>query len=881
MNPRPVFKLRAAAWPRLAALLLVAVATTCFSGDDLVDQPCRTDEDCNPLADGLGQALKCEHDVCGYTQRCGDGIVDEAVEQCDDGDANVKSDHGDGPRQCSASACRLLPYCGDKAVDDPREACDDGNEDNTDACLNTCQAATCGDGFVGPGEACDPKADPDCTDACARPSCGDGLVQGDEACDDGNADDTDDCLGTCLKAGCGDAILHEGEQCDDGNADDTDDCVAACKTARCGDGFTHEGAEVCDDGNDDNTDDCLNSCNAAICGDDLVHQGSEQCDDGNTDNDDGCSSTCKHENCGDGVKQMDESCDDENQVDGDGCSASCTFETCGDKLVQGQEACDDGNDINTDDCVSCLLAHCGDGVTWKGQEQCDDGNASQSDVCLGTCEFAACGDGEVLAGVEACDDGDDDETDECTSACELAVCGDGLVWAGQEECDDGNASNGDPCLNTCVANVCGDGFVDATAEGCDDANGDNNDGCSNACKQGAVSLGVSVFASNCAVREGGVRCWGENTGGHLGYGSTANFGDEPGDLPLSEIKAGPPGALVIKVGSGVFNTCAVFDTGEARCWGAGVGLGLGMASPNLGDDPDELPAPAVPLGGAAVDVGVGEFFACALMDTGGVRCWGKSAEGQTGYPFNPWIGDDETPASMGDVSLGAKATQISVARFHTCALLVGGSVRCWGRNASGRLGIKSTAPLGDNELPTAVPPVDLGGTAIQVAAGGIHTCALLDTGKMRCWGEGSAGSLGYKNINNIGDNEAPAAAGDVKMLEPLDMVKKVAVGDAHTCALLATGAVRCWGIGPSGELGYGPPSKLGDDPADVSPLVDVGGQVRDLVLGFGLSCALLDGGAVRCWGSNIRGQLGTGGTNNVGDDPGEMPPKDALIFPNP
>ena len=170
-------------WPRIAALLLAtASAATCFTGDGLVDQPCQSDEDCNPLTDALGQSLRCEYNICGYSQRCGDGIVDDAREKCDDGDANVKSDHGDGPRQCSASACRLLPYCGDKAVDDPREACDDGNENNTDACLNTCQAATCGDGFVGPGEACDPKADPDCTDACARPSCGDGLVQGDEAC---------------------------------------------------------------------------------------------------------------------------------------------------------------------------------------------------------------------------------------------------------------------------------------------------------------------------------------------------------------------------------------------------------------------------------------------------------------------------------------------------------------------------------------------------------------------------------------------------------------------------------------------------------------------------------------------------------------------------
>ena len=242
-------------WPRLAALLLLAAsATTCFTGDALIDQPCQTDEDCNPQGDVLGQGLKCEQQVCGYVPRCGDGILDAAIEQCDDGARNVEGDHGSKASECSASECRFLPYCGDKQVDAPREACDDGNTDNRDACVNTCQAAACGDGFVGPGEACDPKTDDNCTTTCARPTCGDGLLQGDEMCDDGNLDPEDDCLDTCLKARCGDGILRAGiEACDDGNMEDRDTCVAGCKEWRCRDGFVGPG-EACDDGNEEDDD---------------------------------------------------------------------------------------------------------------------------------------------------------------------------------------------------------------------------------------------------------------------------------------------------------------------------------------------------------------------------------------------------------------------------------------------------------------------------------------------------------------------------------------------------------------------------------------------------------------------------------------------------
>ncbi len=123
--------------------------------------------------------------------------------------------------------------------------------------------------------------------------CGNGLVDPLEECDDSNAEETDDCLSTCLAASCGDGFLQDGvEECDDGNLEDGDDCPTNCLAATCGDGFVLDGVEECDDGNDDDTDDCTAECVAAACGDGLVQDGVEECDDGNTDSGDGCEADC-------------------------------------------------------------------------------------------------------------------------------------------------------------------------------------------------------------------------------------------------------------------------------------------------------------------------------------------------------------------------------------------------------------------------------------------------------------------------------------------------------------------------------------------------------------------------------------------------------------
>ena len=255
---------------------------------------------------------------------------------------------------------------------------------------------------------------------------------------------------------------------------------------------------------------------------------------------------------------------------------------------------------------------------------------------------------------------------------------------------------------------------------------------------------------------------------------------------------------------------------------------------------------------------------CALSTAGAVRCWGSGEFGVLGYGNTDNIGDDERPATAGDVPLGAPATQLAAGYFHTCALLDTGNVRCWGRNDRGQLGYGNTDNIGDDETPDTVADVALGGRAIALTAGVSHTCALLDTGAIRCWGDGMFGQLGYGNTDPIGDDETPASAGDVPVGR---LAVAIAAGEVQTCAVLDTGDVRCWGGELNGMLGTGSPVSfaLGDDEAITSvPPVNVGGRVFDVTLGSGHTCALLDTGDVRCWGTADR--LGYGGTSHIGDD---------------
>ncbi len=387
----------------------------------------------------------------------------------------------------------------------------------------------------------------------------------------------------------------------------------------------------------------------------------------------------------------------------------------------------------------------------------------------------------------------------------------------------------------------------------------------------------------CAVLAGAsVRCWGFSREGQLGYGNMATIGDDETPGAAGPVDLGF-GRTAASISAGHFHTCASLDGGSVRCWGYGLNGRLGHQSPdNVGDNETPGSVPPVDLGSGrtALAISAGGTHSCALLNGGDVRCWGYGAYGALGYggepndptvPGPPDIGDNETPGSVGPVNFGPGRTAVAIAAggFHTCALLDDGTVRCFGWAENGQLGYGNVDRVAD---PSILPPVKLGAgrTAVAISAGEIHTCALLDDGSVRCWGGRFEGRLGQGNEVTIGDDETPDTVPPVNLGAGRTAVA-ISAGDRHTCALLDGGDVRCWGAAYAGQLGYGNTTNVGDD-----EMPDSAGPV-DLGLGLGRSalalsaggqhtCARLNDAGLSCWGYGGNGRLGYCNERNVGDD---------------
>lgn len=191
------------------------------------------------------------------------------------------------------------------------------------------------------------------------------------------------------------------------------------------------------------------------------------------------------------------------------------------------------------------------------------------------------------------------------------------------------------------------------------------------------------------------------------------------------------------------------------------------------------------------------------------------------------------------------ATLVAAGAAHSCALTSGGGVKCWGYNNSGQLGDATTV----NRL-TAVEVAGLGSGVSKVVTGGFHSCALTTAGGVKCWGDNSFGALGNNSVT------ASATPVDVSGLG--SGVSAIAAGAAHTCALTSSGAVKCWGLNLTGQIGdNSTTNRL--TPVDVSGL---GSGISALAAGGEHSCALTSSGGVKCWGYNFHGQLGDASTTN-------------------
>jgi len=380
---------------------------------------------------------------------------------------------------------------------------------------------------------------------------------------------------------------------------------------------------------------------------------------------------------------------------------------------------------------------------------------------------------------------------------------------------------------------------------------------------GVRGLNVRGLGTNCAVMvDGTVKCWG---------GSRRVFGSDLSPTVPTTI-AGLTGIRTIDVSND--HACALTNAGSVTCLGGNVDGQLGDGTTTGRLTPREVPGLA---GVKRVVVGaglVGNAFSCALTNAGAVKCWGMSAV----------IASGERTASPVDVpGLASGVTDIVAGMRRACALLDTGGVKCWG-----------LGPLGDGTEQSSGSPVDVLGLndAVAIVAGAYHQCALRSSGAVACWGTNDHGQLGtgepwrtvpvdvalpapVTSLSSAGDAVAAIAAGAMGWgastanqvlpgsskgtsppftLSPLAGTAQVELAPSFGCARDDGGGVKCWGSNISGQVGSGTSAERVLAPEQVQGLTT---GATDVSVGSGHACAVV-GGGVKCWGDNEYGQLGDG-----------------------
>ncbi|MGB2276095.1 MAG: putative Ig domain-containing protein, partial [Candidatus Poseidoniaceae archaeon] len=309
-----------------------------------------------------------------------------------------------------------------------------------------------------------------------------------------------------------------------------------------------------------------------------------------------------------------------------------------------------------------------------------------------------------------------------------------------------------------------------------------------------------------------------------------------------------------KMSAGRYHTCAILDDGDLKCWGKDADGQVGDSSSTYNS---WSPSTTVTLYGDAVAVSGGRSHTCALLDGGDVKCWGDDQYGQLGDGAT--LADRTTPPySAINLGTGRTAVAISAGGYHTCALLDNGDVKCWGRDNEGQLGDGGSITSTDY---TAVPSstainLGTGRTAVAISAGEYHTCAILDNGDLKCWGHDNTGQLG-----DGGTNTATSAPSSTAVnLGAGRTAVAVKAGTSHTCVILDNGDMKCWGRDNNGQLGNGGSNLDLHVPPSTAINLGTGRTAVALTASYRHTCALLDNGDVKCWGSDSQGQLGDGGT---------------------
>ncbi len=305
---------------------------------------------------------------------------------------------------------------------------------------------------------------------------------------------------------------------------------------------------------------------------------------------------------------------------------------------------------------------------------------------------------------------------------------------------------------------------------------------------GIAQIDGGLFHTCAVTTTGGVKCWGVAVDSAItGF---VDFGRTPADV--AGLTSG-----VTSVSTGLYHVCAVTTSSTVKCLGR-----------HYGTDPVDVPA----FGSNVVSISAGWDYTCALKTTGGIACY---------------FTDGGTLASTG---LNSGITQVAASfGFHTCVLMTGGTVKCWGFNEHGQIGDGTTTPR-----PTAVTVSGLSGVT-QVSLGTFYSCALTSAGGVKCWGDG----FGTTPVNVSGMTSG---------------IAQISASVEHLCARTTSGGVLCRGLNRYGQLGDNYECGM----TCTTPVVPAGlsSGVASINTGHEHSCAILTSGQAKCWGFNGLGSVG-------------------------
>lgn len=359
-----------------------------------------------------------------------------------------------------------------------------------------------------------------------------------------------------------------------------------------------------------------------------------------------------------------------------------------------------------------------------------------------------------------------------------------------------------------------------------------------------------------------VKCWGDNKQGQLGNDAKTKLElEEERDALLGEGKheaantiqeqinnLGKSTPTIVKDSNGKMtgaieisasenHTCALLADHNVKCWGSNSRKQLGNTElSEQGKSASSTAVEVSSLQGLTVkSISVGNAYGCALLEGGSIKCWGGTPNGSATEDLLELT--NKTPI------------QLATGGAHACTVLAGNQIQCWG----------DSSKLGHSESEaTEVTGID---NALFVSSKGSHSCALLNNGRVRCWGSNLRGQIG----NGDGGSITSTVTIPSKNVINLSQVVSLSSGENYNCAVTRLGQVKCWGNNDNGQLGF---TSTGSYKQQFYPQVAASGisTAEEVSVSQNHSCARLKNDDVYCWGKNDRGQLGNG-TQKGSDEP--------------